>query len=134
MLQQPQAGRRATLTLCAVLLLFVAWLANARVLARYEEHRLLYQESPLSPLETPVTSAVPSTIVSPLTTTLTVDVTPTITEETVVILPATSTVAVVEAPAPTAELVNRGQTSLLLVGAVLAGALIVTVLVIGRER
>lgn len=37
------------------------------------------------------------------------------------------------APAPV-ELINRGQTSLLLVGAVLGGILVVVAIVLGRQR
>lgn len=107
------------LGLCALILLsFVFW-DNGAALARPDQRRT-YQESPLSPVATPLPSSLTITDSLPVTT------------SSPLIKPIVAPTAL--ATAATVTLVNRGQTSLLLVGAVLVGLLLVIGLVIGRRR
>jgi len=147
--EQPLRLRRALLWLCLSSLLLVALFAHSTAWGRYEERRV-YQESPLSPPTSPLTTTLPVTaplsITAPITTAPAIEVTPV-----VVTLPVTASLPVtvnevitapVEEPTPTAvaqptttaELVNHGQVSLLLVGAVLASILVVIAVVIGRRQ
>ena len=131
--------RSAVLWLCAVVLWGITLLNHGAALASYEQRRT-YQESPLSPLATPLTSTLPLSLPAAVTVPVTI-VTPS-----VVTIPMTSplTVTVTEAvPAPvtatappvaTVDLVNPGQISLLLVGAVLGGILVAIAVVLGRHR
>lgn len=118
-LRQPHQLQRCILGLCAISLLLVTFLGHSTVLARPNQ-RPTYQESPLSPVATPITATITVTI--------------TATDS----LPVTTTAPLLEPtaalPVPTVALVNQGQTSLLLVGAVLVGILVVIGLVIWRQR
>lgn len=117
------------LNTCAIVLLLVTFLGNATVLARYEQ-RPISQQSPLSPLS-PLATAVTTTLT--LTTPTLVTVSTPVVEAVAPTVTLASTLTVTQSAA-VVELVNRGQTSLLLVGAVFVGILLVTVLVIGRHR
>lgn len=144
--------QRVSLTVSTLILLFVTLLGQPAALARYEQRRS-YQESPLSPVATPLSSSLPasltvtvvtdtavltatastsvttaftSPLAAPSTATLTTVMTAPVEETT--ILPVATT------PMPTADLINQGQTSLLLVAAVLGGILVVIAVVLGRQR
>lgn len=131
--------RSAVLWLCAVVLWGTTLLSHGAALASYEQRRP-YQESPLSPLATPLTSTLPLSLPAAVTVPVTI-VTPS-----VVTVPMTSPLAVTvteavtapvtvtETPVATVDLVNPGQISLLLVGAVLGGILVVIAVVLGRHR
>ena len=134
-------------------LLFVTLLGQPVALARYEQRRS-YQESPLSPLATPITASLPASLTatfaptetavltatastsvttaftSPLAAPATTTLTPVMTTP----VEVATTLPVATTPAPTADLINQGQTSLLLVGAVLGGILVVIAVVLGRHR
>ena len=148
--------QRISVMLCALVLLLVTLWGNVPAFARDEQR----QTAQVSPLETPMTVTNSAIITgslnaptSPLTTEVsgeaTVGVTTGVTAEatagvtagiTSVIttaihtatLPTTNTAPVLGAP--TVDLVNRGQASLWLVGAVLVGLLVVIVVVIRRQR
>lgn len=131
MAQESPQIQRLILGLCAMMLLSVTLLGNPTALARPDRYRS-YQESPLSPLATPLTSTT-TTVTTHITAPLSVTAP----------LPGTATAPVTDASAElaadsvvasTVDLVNRGQISLLLVGAVLVGILLVVGLVIGRQR
>jgi|GEM_PF-7107536 len=96
------------LLLCGMAVVWVTLWGSMAALAHPAQHAR-YQESPLSPL------------VSPLTTTA-------ILTETIVV-----TSPPVQPTAAAPVLVNLGQTSLFLVGAVLVGLLVVIILVIWRR-
>lgn len=150
--QLPQI-QRGILTLCTLILLLVTLFGQPAAFARYEQRRT-YQESPLSPVATPISASLPAsltttlsaTLTSPLTVTTPATVTtvftsplaapPTTTLTTVITAPTTvaTTVPVVATPAPTATLLNQGQISLVLVGAVLGGLLVVIAVVLSRQR
>ena len=135
------------------MLLFVTLFGQPTALARYEQ-RHSYQESPLSPVATPITASLPASLTATLSPTETASLTATAstspttaftsplaapattTLPTVITAPAemTTTLPVATTPVPTADLVNHGQTSLLLVGAVLGGILVVIAVVLGRQR
>ena len=141
--------QRTILTLCALVLLLVTLWGNLPVFARYQERRA-YQ---VSPLQTPVTVTTNAIITgslnaptSPLTTEVTAEVTTGVTTGVTVAItsvittaistattPITNAAPVLEAP-PRVDLVNRGQTSLWLVGAVLVGLLVLVGVVIRRQR
>jgi hypothetical protein len=148
------AIQRCTLVLCALVLVLVitwgnAW-ENGPVLARYEQR----PAAQVSPLGVPITMTTSNTItdalnapISPLgpevitevtagiTSGVTVAITSVLTTATTTAtIPITNAAPVVEAPPPTVDLVNRGQISLYLVGAVLTGLLLLVVVVIGRQR
>lgn len=145
--------QRISLTVSTFMLLFVTLLGQPTALARYEERRS-YQESPLSPVATPITASLPASLTATLSPTETAGLTatastspttaftsplaapPTTTLTTVMTTPVevTTTLPVATTPAPTANLINQGQTSLLLVGAVLGGILVVIAVVLGRQR
>jgi len=78
-----------------------------------------------APLPVTVTNPVSNPVISPVATPVT---------DTAPITAAIVEPGAVPVVAPTVDLVNRGQTSLLLVGAVLVGLLLVVGLVIGRQR
>ena len=145
--------QRTILMVSTLSLLFVALLGQPAAFARYEQRRS-YQESPLSPLATPITASLPAsqTITLAPTETAVLTATASITTTTAftspLAAPATTTLTTVmtapvevattlpvaTTPAPTADLINQGQTSLLLVGAVLGGILVVIAVVLGRQR
>jgi len=100
-----------TLLLCGTLVVWVTLWGSMIALARPAQYARL-QVSPLSLLVSPITV----TVTNPVT--VTIVATPTL---------AASTIA-------TVTLVNRGQTSVFLVGAVLVGLLVVIILVIWRRR
>lgn len=144
--------QRTILMVSTLSLLFVALLGQPAAFARYEQ-RPSYQESPLSPLATPITASLPASLTATLAPTETAVLTATasITATTAftspLAAPATTTLTTImtapvevttlpiaTTPAPTANLINQGQTSLLLVGAVLGGILVVIAVVLGRQR
>jgi len=138
--------QRCALVLCTFVLLLVTGWGNLPAFAHYEQ-RHAYQVSPLATPVTATTSAIitgslnaptsplPSEATAEVTTGVTVAITSvTTTAISTVTTPITNAAPVVEAPPPTAELVNRGQISLFLVGAVLVGLLVLVVVVIGRQR
>jgi hypothetical protein len=144
------AIQRCTLVLCAFVLMLVTGWGNGPALARYEER----PAAQVSPLGAPITVTTSTTITgspnaptSPLAPEVITEVTAGITSgvtvaitsvlttaTTTATIPITNAAPVVEAPPPTVALVNRGQISLYLVGAVLAGLLLLVVVVIGRQR
>lgn len=144
--------QRTIFTVSTLILLFVILLGQPAAFAGYEQRRS-YQESPLSPVATPITASLPASLTATLVTdtvvlTATVSTSattaftsplaapPTTTLTTVMTAPVevTTTLPIATTPAPTANLINQGQTSLLLVGAVLGGILVVIVVVLGRHR
>jgi hypothetical protein len=125
--KQPYLLRQWFLGLSATVVLLVTFLGNPAALAGPDQRRT-YQESPLSPVATPFTSTVTSTgTLTGVPATIVTDSLPVTTSAPVV-------VSTVEQAIPTVALVNQGQTSLLLVGAVLVGILLVIGLVIWRQR
>lgn len=150
--RQPRQIQRVILMFGVLLVLLIAFFGQSSAFARYEQRRT-YQESPLSPVATPINSALPAgitvTLPSTLTSLLTATTSPTVTTAltsplatpaipltTVVTTPPTVAASepVTPTPAPTADLINQGQTSLLLVGAVLGGLLVVIAVVLSRQR
>lgn len=144
--------QRTILMVSTLSLLFVALLGQPAAFARYEQRRS-YQESPLSPLATPITASLPASLTATLAPTeaavltATASITATTAFTSPLAAPATTTLTTVmtapvevttlpiaTTPAPTADLINQGQTSLLLVGAVLGGILVVIAVVLGRQR
>jgi len=136
--QKSHGRQRLLIGLCGVALLSIIYVGNATAWAR-QEYRPIYQQSPLSPVATPVTSTITMTAPLPVTVTNPVSnpvISPVATPvtDTAPITAAIVEPGAVPVVAPTVDLVNRGQTSLLLVGAVLVGLLLVVGLVIGRQR
>jgi hypothetical protein len=145
---QPRQRRRALLWLCLVALLSVTIVAHNTASGRYEAH-WSYQESPLSPLATPLTATQSQALTTPLTAATSVEVsapltlpltgqvtsplTVPVTEVAVTAVPE-ATATAVATPVTTTAVVNQGQISLLLVGAVLASILVVIVVVLSRRR
>lgn len=130
--------------------------AHGTAWGRYEQRRA-YQESPLSPLATPLTATLTTTLpvtqsllmTVPVTVPVTVPMTETAPAPVTVQITSPLTVTVtevvptpvvqtppttVERPVATAALVDHGQVSLFLVGAVLASILVVIVVVLVRQR
>ncbi|MEZ4728010.1 MAG: hypothetical protein R3E79_12845 [Caldilineaceae bacterium] len=142
--QKSYGRQRLLMGLCAVALLAIIYFGSATAWAR-PDYRPTYQESPFSPIATPVTSTItmtaplPVTVTSPVSIPVISPVATPVTAPLVVTDTVPVTDAINEPPAapvvvPTVELVNQGQTSLLLVGAILVGFLLVVGLVIGRQR
>lgn len=162
----PSQQRRLLLWLCLATLLSITIFPHDTAFGHYAQRRA-YQESPLSPLATPLTATVTTTLPAteslstplttslttpltmpasvvvsvPLTVPVTAPVTGQVTSPLTVPAPAVATTSVpptataaLEIAAPTATLVNHGQVSLLLVGAVLASLVVVIAVVIGRRR
>ena len=142
--QQPTQGRRVLLWFCLVALIGVTLFTHSTAFGRYEARRS-YQESPLSPLATPLTAtlSVTAAAVSPvntavgvtavLTSAITSPLLVTITE--VITAPvAEPTPTVVEPLVATPGVGNQGQVSLLLVGAVLASIVVAIVVVLSRRQ
>jgi hypothetical protein len=146
--QQPTQGRRVLLWFCLVALIGVMLFTHSTAFGRYEARRS-YQESPLSPLATPltatlsVTAPVTAAAVSPVNTAVGVTAVLTsaitspllVTTTEVITAPAAQPApTVVEPLVATPGVGNQGQVSLLLVGGVLASILVVIVVVLSRRQ
>ena len=142
--QQPTQGRRVLLWFCLVALIGVTLFTHSTAFGRYEARRS-YQESPLSPLATPLTAtlSVTAAAVSPVNTAVGVTAVLTsaitspllVTTTEVITAPvAEPTPTVVEPLVATPGVGNQGQVSLLLVGAVLASIVVAIVVVLSRRQ
>ena len=142
--QQPTQGRRVLLWFYLVALIGVMLFTHSTAFGRYEARRS-YQESPLSPLATPLTAtlSVTAAAVSPVNTAVGVTAVLTsaitspllVTTTEVITAPvAEPTPTVVEPLVATPGVGNQGQVSLLLVGAVLASIVVAIVVVLSRRQ
>ena len=156
--QPPTQGRRALLGVCLAALIGVMLFTHSTAFGRYEARRS-YQESPLSPLATPltatlsvtapvtaaavspvntavgVTAVLTSAITSPLLVTTTEVITAPVAEPTPTVSePPVATPTVAEPLVATPDVGNQGQVSLFLVGAVLASIVVVIVVVLSRRQ